>query len=95
MGRSKKTFSKDFFSKIKINFDKVFTGTNDDVVPTSFSRKILKICKKSKKKFILIKNGDHSLSRKKDVKKNVLFCESKFKWGYLSEFLSPRKLRSV
>ncbi len=27
----KKTFSKDFFSKIKINFDKVFTGTNDDV----------------------------------------------------------------
>ena len=27
----KKAFSKDFFSKIKINFDKVFTGTNDDV----------------------------------------------------------------
>ena len=27
----KKTFSKDFFSKIKINFDKVLTGTNDDV----------------------------------------------------------------
>ena len=27
----KKTFSKDFFSEIKINFDKVFTGTNDDV----------------------------------------------------------------
>jgi hypothetical protein len=27
----KKTFSKDFFSKIKINCDKVFTGTNDDV----------------------------------------------------------------
>jgi len=28
---SKKTFSKNFNSKIKINFDKVFTGTNDDV----------------------------------------------------------------
>ena len=27
----KKTFSKNFFSEIKINFDKVFTGTNDDV----------------------------------------------------------------
>ena len=27
----KKTFSKDFFSKIKINFDKVLTGTNDDI----------------------------------------------------------------
>ena len=27
----KKTFSKNFISKIKINFDKTFTGTNDDV----------------------------------------------------------------
>tara|TARA_Y100000590_G_scaffold395311_1_gene475190 strand:+ start:3746 stop:4516 length:771 start_codon:yes stop_codon:yes gene_type:complete len=57
-------------NKINLNIPIVlFHGTNDDVVPTSFSRKILKICKKSKKKFILIKNGDHSLSRKKDVKK--------------------------
>tara|TARA_B100001123_G_C15233331_1_gene996074 strand:- start:281 stop:1051 length:771 start_codon:yes stop_codon:yes gene_type:complete len=57
-------------NKINLNIPIVlFHGTNDDVVPASFSRKILKICKKSKKKFILIKNGDHSLSRKKDVKK--------------------------
>ena len=27
----RKSFSKDFFSKIKINFDKVLTGTNDDI----------------------------------------------------------------
>jgi len=33
------------------------------------SKKILKICKKSRKKLIIIKNGDHSLSRKKDLKK--------------------------
>ena len=44
-------------------------GTNDKVVPLSFSRAILKICKKSKKKFVIIKNGDHSLSRKSDLKK--------------------------
>ena len=44
-------------------------GTKDKVVPLKFSKKILKICKKSKKKFIKIKNGDHSLSRKIDLKK--------------------------
>jgi len=44
-------------------------GTNDKVVPLNFSRKIFKICKKSKKKLIKIKNGNHSLSRKSDLKK--------------------------
>ena len=56
----------------KINFGipmTLFHGTNDEVVPINFSRKILKICKKSKKKLIRIKNGDHSLSRKNDLKK--------------------------
>ena len=47
----------------------LFHATNDKVVPLSFSKKILKICKKSKKKLIKIKNGDHSLSRKNDIKK--------------------------
>ena len=44
-------------------------GTNDETVPVNFSRKIFKIFKKSKKKFIKIKNGNHSLSRKSDLKK--------------------------
>ena len=44
-------------------------STNDKVVPLSFSKKILKICSKSIKKLIKIKNGDHSLSRKSDLKK--------------------------
>ena len=44
-------------------------STNDKVVPLSFSKKILKICRKSIKKLIKIKNGDHSLSRKSDLKK--------------------------
>ena len=47
----------------------LFHGLKDDVVPVIFSKKILKICKKSKKKLIKIKNGDHSLSRKSDLKK--------------------------
>ena len=57
-------------NKINLNIPIVlFHGTNDEVVPINFSRKIFKICKKSKKKLIKIKNGDHSLSRKNDLKK--------------------------
>ena len=47
----------------------LFHGINDEVVPLTFSKKILKICNKSKKKLIKIRNGDHSLSRKSDLKK--------------------------
>ena len=47
----------------------LFHGIKDEVVPINFSKKILKFCKKSKKKLIKIKNGDHSLSRKSDLKK--------------------------
>ena len=57
-------------NKINLNMPIVlFHGTNDEVVPLNFSKKILKIFKKSKKKLIKIKNGDHSLSRKNDLKK--------------------------
>ena len=37
-------------------------GKKDDSVPVAYSRKILKIFKTDKKKLVLIKNGDHSLS---------------------------------
>ena len=47
----------------------LFHGTKDDVVPLNFSKKILKIVNSSKKKLIKIKNGDHSLSRKRDLAK--------------------------
>ena len=47
----------------------LFHGLKDEVVPLKFSRKILKFSKKSKKKLIKIKNGDHSLSKKNDLKK--------------------------
>ena len=57
-------------NKININIPIVlFHGKKDEVVPIKFSNKILRVCKKSKKKLIKIKNGDHSLSRKSDLKK--------------------------
>jgi len=66
-GRKNRVLSK---NKINIKIPiTLFHGTNDEIVPLYFSRKILKICKKAKKKLIKIKNGDHSLSRKSDLKK--------------------------
>ena len=47
-------------------------GSKDEVVPVIFSRKVLKIFDKSKKKLLIIKNGDHSLSNKKNLKKITL-----------------------
>ena len=44
-------------------------GRNDKVVPIKFSKKIFKIFSGKKKKIVLIKKGDHSLSRKSDLKK--------------------------
>ena len=37
-------------------------GSKDKSVPVSYSKKVLSIFKKSKKKLVIIKNGDHSLS---------------------------------
>ena len=55
----------------KINIKTQITllhGLKDEVVPLKFSKNILQICKKAKKKLVIIKNGNHSLSRKKDLK---------------------------
>ena len=46
----------------------LFHGLKDQVVPLKFSRKIIKICKKSKSKLIKVKNGNHSLSKKKNLR---------------------------
>ena len=46
-------------------------GKKDNSVPTSFSRKVLATFVGAKKKLVIIKNGDHSLSsKKKNLKKN-------------------------
>ena len=43
-------------------------GSKDESVPVSYSRKVLKIFKNAKKKLVIVKNGDHSLSSKKWLK---------------------------
>ena len=43
-------------------------GSRDKSVPVIFSRKVLKIFKTKKKKLVIIKNGDHSLSSQKWLK---------------------------
>ena len=45
-------------------------GSKDEVVPQSYSKKVLKIFNKAKKNLVIIKNGDHSLSSKGGSKKN-------------------------
>ena len=65
-GRKNKVLNNKINLKIPIV---LFHGTNDEVVPLNLSKRIFKICKKSKRKLIKIKNGNHSLSRKSDLKK--------------------------
>ena len=47
----------------------MFHGQKDEVVPVSFSRKVLSLFVRAKKIIIVIKNGDHSLSSKKNLKR--------------------------
>tara|TARA_B100001121_G_scaffold302116_1_gene314269 strand:- start:530 stop:1276 length:747 start_codon:yes stop_codon:yes gene_type:complete len=52
--------------KIKKNLNVTMVhGSKDKSVPVSYSRKILKIFKNAKKKLVIVKNGDHSLSSTK------------------------------
>ena len=55
----------------KINVTMVH-GQKDEVVPVSYSRKVLRIFENAKKKLVIIKDGDHSLSTKKGLKKIIL-----------------------
>ena len=43
-------------------------GEKDESVPLLYSKKVLGLFKNSKKKLVIIKNGDHSLSTKKNLK---------------------------
>ena len=64
-GRKNKVLNKSFNQKIKIT---MIHGQKDTSVPIIYSRKILKIFKKAYKKLIIVKNGDHSLSKTKWLK---------------------------
>tara|TARA_Y100000590_G_scaffold423873_1_gene530162 strand:- start:1631 stop:2392 length:762 start_codon:yes stop_codon:yes gene_type:complete len=65
-GKKNKVLNNKINLKIPIT---LFHGRKDRVVPVAFSKNILKFCKKSTKKLIIIKNGEHRLSRKSDLKK--------------------------
>ncbi len=65
-GRKNKVLHKKYKLKIPIT---MLHGSKDEVVPVNYSRKILKIFNNTKKKILVIKNGDHSLSNKYALKK--------------------------
>ena len=68
-GRKNKVFQKRFKTKINIT---MIHGKKDEVVPVVYSRKILRLFKKAEKKLVIIKNGNHSLTNKKNLKKITL-----------------------
>ena len=65
-GRKNKVLNKNIKLKIPVT---MLHGKKDEVVPIIYSRKILNLFNKIKKKLIIIKNGNHSLSNKKNLKK--------------------------
>ena len=58
-GRKNKVLGKKINSKINVT---MVHGQKDEVVPVSYSRKVLRIFENAKKKLVIIKDGDHSLS---------------------------------
>ena len=68
-GRKNKVLNKKIKSSINVT---MIHGSKDEVVPTSYSRKVLGLFTKANKKLVIIKNGDHSLSKKQGLKKILL-----------------------
>ena len=61
-GRKNKILNKKINKNIKVT---MIHGSKDKSVPVIYSKKILEIFKSKKKKLVIIKNGDHSLSSPK------------------------------
>ena len=64
-GRKNKVLGKKIKSKIPVT---MIHGSKDEAVPVIFSRKILRLFNKAKKRLVIVKNGDHSLSSVKNLK---------------------------
>ena len=64
-GFKNKVLNNPIYSK---SFVTMVHGSKDEAVPVVYSRRILKLFKKANKKIRIIKNGDHSLSSKKNIK---------------------------
>ena len=56
--------------KTRINVTMIH-GANDEIIPISLSKKVLSTFVGAKKKLLIIKNGDHSLSKKSNLKKII------------------------
>ena len=67
-GRKNKVLHKKINFKIDVT---MIHGQKDEVVPMSFSRLVLRVFIKAKKKIVIIKNGDHSLSSQRSLKKII------------------------
>ena len=61
-GRKNKIFNKKIYNDLNVT---MVHGNKDNSVPVIYSKKVLKIFKNAKKKLIIVKNGDHSLSSPK------------------------------
>ena len=61
-GRKNKILNKKINQNIKIT---MVHGNKDKSVPVNYSRKVLQIFKNAKKRLVIVKNGDHSLSSPK------------------------------
>ena len=71
-GRKNKVLNKKIYDKLKVT---MVHGQKDESVPISYSKKILRIFTNAKKKIVIVKNGDHSLSSPKWL--NILKKELK------------------
>jgi len=64
-GRKNKVLHRKIKSKINVT---MIHGQKDEVVPLIYSRLVLKVFSKAKKKVVIIKNGDHSLSNQRPLR---------------------------
>ena len=67
-GRNNKVLNKKISANIRVT---MIHGQRDKVVPTIYSNHVLNIFRKAKKKKVIIKNGDHSLSNQRALKKII------------------------
>ncbi len=67
-GKKNKVLNKKINIEISVT---MIHGQKDEVVPTIYSKLVLRIFSKAKKKTVIIKNGDHSLSNQKPLKKII------------------------
>ena len=64
-GEKNKVLNKKIYQNLNVT---MIHGDNDESIPIIYSKKVLKIFKNEKKKLIIIKKGDHSLSKPKWLK---------------------------